>query len=578
MGAQRFITLFAIGFNASVLIAAGERTASRSAEPAPTVNPNEAAQQGLGPSGAENRTPESSTPPSEGDTAGASEDTEVSQRTDESASDLPAVRLDPDENSAPLILPIDGEALDTVFPLPMSEADLVAMTATPFSEPNPDTAGTASTADTEDTEDVSGDNTLEPTESDGETPAPVDDRTGPWIAAPGGLTAQSAGNIGTGFSAAPSGFTLGNSGIPMGGVPIANGIFEGFSLIGTLSSTYTSNVTNSPGEPIAPIQDDFVFGLGGSINYLSKATEWTFGGSYAGQYNQYLEVTSYSGYNQELGLVANYDGSRLSASVTANVSYDQGNNRYYSSEFVQQTSYNFNLNTRYRISRKTSLQSNVSQSYYTTSENSFNDTESFNLGLAALWKYSKLTEFGPGIRYTILSGGNRDERTSIGPELLVNYKLASKVNLNSRVGVQFAEYESGGSADPLLAASIRLNYTASKLWNMNLGFYSGNQAGASSADAFTQVNSISLDYIRKVHQLRLRLGINYEINSYQTPANSSVSANPDLNYFSINSSLGMPVFSNTTFGSIFVQYSDQSGRASQTWDAVQSGISMSRSF
>lgn len=476
---------------------------------------------------------------------------------------------EPDSEAAATVIPPPDGMPPTGEPLPPSADTLSAETATPFTLPPVEMPSRPE------------DSSLEIQEPDSPTEtgsAPLDDRGAPWIAAPGGFGALPSNRAGAEFSGPPSGFTLGNSGIPFGGVPVSESAFDGFNITATFSGTYTSNVTSSPGEPFAPIQDDFIFGLGGTVSYLSKATDWTFGGSYSGKYNQYLELTSYSGYNQGLGLVANYDGNRLSATATANVTYDQGNNRYYSSEFVQQTNYNFNLGARYRISSKTSLQGNIGQSFLTTSESSFNDTESFNLGLAGLWRYSKLTEFGPGIRYTYLTGGNRDSRSSIGPELLVNYKLGSKVDLNARVGVDFAQYGNGESADPTLAGSVGLTYNASKLWSMNLALFSGNQADASTADVFTQVNSVRLGYSRRIRRATLGLGVTYEINSYQTSNANSSPAPTDQNYFNVFGSLGTAVFANTYYASVFLQYSDQSGSASQTWDTVQSGLSISRSF
>ncbi len=462
------------------------------------------------------------------------------------------------------IPPPDGLIPAVISPISSTPDDLASDTATPFTLP---VSGS-----------TEGGENFEPGESAAEAPPPPDDRSAPWVAAPGGYSMQVPGASRSGLPFAPSGFTSANPGFPMGGVTPGEGIFDGFSIAATFSGTYTSNATRSPGEPFAPIQDDFIFGLGGSISYLSKSTDWTFGGSYTGKYNQYLELSEYTGYDQTLGLVGNYDGTKLTASLTAGVSYTQGNNRYYSSEFVQQTSYNFGLNVRYRLSSKTSLQGNLGQTFSTTSESSFNDTESFNLGLAALWKYSKLTEFGPGVRYTFLSGGNRDSRTSIGPELLVNYQLATKVSLNSRVGMEFSSYESGGSADPSITGSLGLTYNPSRLWSMNLALYRGSQADASSADVFTDVSSIRLGYVRKIRRATFNLGLSYELNSYQTSGNSSTTANQDRNYFSIDGSLGMPVFSNTCFASIFLQYDDQSSTTTDTWDAVQSGFSISRKF
>lgn len=566
MKPRNSMMFLAAGLSVSWLVAAGWGTQGSAAEPAsPELrqeNPDPPA-----PSG-----PEMKLSPVEDFATGSSpaQDPSVAAEGAPAPEAPPAVRplvepaLQVAEGAGPAIPPPDGMVPAGVSPISTAPDDLASGTATPFSLP---VSGSLDEAETS----ASGD-------SAAEVPAPEDDRTAPWVAATGGYSMPVPGAAGGGLPFAPSGFTSATPGFAMGGVTAGEGIFDGFSIAATFSGTYTSNATRSPGEPFAPIQDDFIFGLGGSIGYLSKATDWTFGGTYTGRYNQYLELTDYTGYDQSLSLVANYEGTKLSASVTGGVSYTQGNNRYYSSEFVQQTSYNLGLNLRYRLSAKTVLQGNIGQSFSTTSESSYNDTESFNLGMAALWKYSKLTEFGPGVRYTFLSGGNRDSRSSIGPELLVNYQLAAKVSLNSRVGVEFSSYESGGTADPSLTGSLGLNYNASKLWSMNLALYRGAQADASSADVFTEVSSVRLGYARKIRRATLNLGLGYELNSYQTAGKSVAAAYEDRNYFNIDGSLGMPVFSNTCFASVFLQYNDQSGRVTETWDVVQSGFSISRKF
>ncbi len=575
---RKTMVILAAGLNVSWLIAAGWGTPGSAAEPvSPEVRQENAAPPAPLPgpdmklSPVKDFAPEA-TPPAQ-ETSEATEGTPSPETPPPSPAgdstspeDEPAVEPAPQVSgeAASAIPPPDGVIPAVVSPISTAPDDLAAGTATPFTLP---VSGS-----------TEGGENLEPGEPTGGTTPPADDRSAPWVAAPGGYSMPTIGGFGSGLPAAPSGFTSVNPGFPMGGFSPGEGIFDGFSIAATFSGTYTSNATSSPGEPFAPIQDDFIFGLGGSISYLSKATDWTFGGSYTGNYNQYLELSDYSGYDQSLSLVGNYDGAKLSASINAGIRYDQGNNRYYSSQFVQQTSYNLGLNLRYRLSTKTSLQGNIGQNFSTTSESSYNDTESFNLGLAALWKYSKLTEFGPGVRYTFLSGGNRDNRTSIGPELLVNYQLAAKVRLNSRVGVEFSEYDSGGTADPSLTGSLGLTYNASKLWSMNLALYRGARADASSADVFSEISSVRLGYVRKIRRATLNLGFGYEINSYQTSGTTATSSYPDRNYFNLDGSIGMPVFSNTSFASVFLRYSDQSGSVTETWDAVQSGFSISRKF
>src|SRR5690606_26408234 len=112
----------------------------------------------------------------------------------------------------------------------------------------------------------------------------------------------------------------------------------------------------------------------------------------------------------------------------AGVATERGVNRYYS-RFVEQERYHTDLILRYRLSSKTSLTGSAGWSRSNARSGGFDDTESFSLGLNALWKFSSLTEFGPGLRYTLHTGENRQDRTTFGPTLNLNYQLSSKVSL-----------------------------------------------------------------------------------------------------------------------------------------------------
>lgn len=383
--------------------------------------------------------------------------------------------------------------------------------------------------------------------------------------------------------AAPSGFStptqVPNS-FPTAGSVTADDagekILRGFTVSTSFSGTYNSNVTQSPGGSVAPIKGDFIMGFGGVVSYLSKASSVTFGGTYSGTYNQYLSESDFSGYNQGASGVVNYTGARLTAALTAGVAYDEGSNRNYASAFVKQTSVNTGLTANYRLSRKTSLQGNLGYAFTTASGGNFNDTESFDLGTAALWKYSPLTEIGPGIRYTYRSGSTQTGRTSIGPTVNINYKLSTKVALNSRLGMDFASYEDGGSADPTFSASVGLNYQASRLWGMNLTYYRDTQADPSTAGNFDEISSVRIGYHRKIRRATLNLGMGYDTNRSQ--GSNGGSNGSDRNYFTSDASLGMAIFSNTTFASIFLRYADQSSNDNNSFDSVQTGFSINRSF
>jgi hypothetical protein len=405
-----------------------------------------------------------------------------------------------------------------------------------------------------------------------------------WLAA-ATRTVQAAGVI---LPTEPNGFNTMQPGAPSGlaysppddssGGGWVSDLLDGLSLSTMFSGNYNSNVAANQ-TTTGTAKDDYILGLGCNLNYLSHASTLTFGGNYRGNYNQYFNHKDYSGYSQGGGVVANYDGGKYTVSANAGFDIDKGSNSNYSSSFVQRTSIHSGLTARYLLSPKTSLLGTFGQSSSSASGGNYSDTSSYDLSASGLWKYSALTEFGPGLRYAYRTGSTQTGRTSIGPTINVNYKLAKKVALTSRLGMDFSRYDNGTSADPTFSASIGLNYQASKLWGMNMSYYRDTQADTSLAGGYTQISSLQLGCYRKVRRATLNLGLGYQTNSYDSPGNATGGARPDQNNFNINTSLSMPVFSNTCNASVFLSYRDQRGGSSvNSYDSIQTGFSISRSF
>lgn len=377
---------------------------------------------------------------------------------------------------------------------------------------------------------------------------------------------------------APSGFSNGPVVPAGGGLGDLQQLREGFSMETSLADTYSSNITHSPGEPYGPIKDDFILSAGGNFNYLSKAETWTFGGNYHGRYDDYLDYSTYSAYNQGGSVVANYTGGNFFATLNAGAESTRGANYYYSSAFVEQISYHAAFTGRYILSPKTSLEANLTENYNTTTGGAFYNTVAYDAGLSALWKYSPLTEFGPGIRYTYRAGTSNDARTTIGPTAVLNYKLSTKVSLTSRVGLDFISYQNGGEAAPTVSAGLGLNYQASQLWGMDFSFYRDSQADPTTAGRFIDVNALHLGYHRKLLRATLNLGVGYEMNSYTSGGTATVASEPPQNHFTADASLGMKIFHNTTMASVFVRYEDMRAAPTNTYHDIQTGLSLSRKF
>ncbi|MCX6868782.1 MAG: hypothetical protein NTV46_21785 [Verrucomicrobia bacterium] len=437
------------------------------------------------------------------------------------------------------------------------------------------------------------------------------------------------------------------SGFPLGSA-FGDDLLGGFSMAATLTGTYDSNITRSS-QP----QADFFTSLGGNLSYLSKGIPFTFGANYRGRYDQYFSMSDFSGYSQGGGLVANYksgritatatagydsnrgspqnyysnstfggspqggnnqdfnqgdfnrvnmgasvmvnyEGRKFSASLSAGIDLDQGSNNYSSSAssaVVENTRIHMGLSTRYRLNKDISLTGNIDQNSTTSTGGGYGDTSYFSLGTSVLWRYSVLTEIGPGIRYTSMSGTYpssiipQQNRTSIGPTVTLNYKLSRKITLTSQTGIDFYQADNGQSIDPALSGSLALNYQASRLWGMSLAWSRGMQADPTSTGAFYESNSLRLGYHRKIRRATLNLGVSYLTSTSASPQGMAV-GRPDSDSLNFDSTLSMPVFANTCNASVFVRYNEQSGvytssSASGTgnsWDSLQMGFSINRNF
>jgi hypothetical protein len=433
--------------------------------------------------------------------------------------------------------------------------------------------------------------------SDMQLPDPIDANFGDFelpigtVDPPPEYSAPTAGDFisNLGGSTSIAGYQIPPSGMPSGFSQgpgslssvygLGDTLLDGLGLSASVSGTYDSNPSQGNSTTSSGTGGgDFYGTLGGTVAYRSKAPDWTYGVRYTGAYNNYLDQTDLNSYNQNAGASVNYEGGPLTAELNVGVDYGSGANRYFDGAVVNQITCNYGLLGRYRISPKTSLAANISQNLTSTSGGSSSNTESFTTGISALWRYSPLTEFGPGISYSVNSGSNQQSLTSIAPTLTVNYKLSSKVSLNSLVGLEFSEYEDGQTADPTMSANIGLNYRASALWGMNLSFFRNVRADPGIAGQFQEITSLRLGYTRKIRRAQLNLGASIENNVSQGP-DSATTLRPDSTYLNFDSSVSMPIFSNSCNANLFFGYSDQEGgSALQSWDSFRIGLSLSRSF
>lgn len=351
-------------------------------------------------------------------------------------------------------------------------------------------------------------------------------------------------------------------------------VTDGFQIVTTLSNTYDSNVTQGSGSNGRDKEDDFILGPGAGVSYITQGHEWIAGANFTASYDEYIDHSDFSGLNHSASAFGGYRGGKVIATLRASVSTDRGANRFYNS-FVEETRYQYSLVARYKLSPKTSIVGNLSQSYAETDSNAFNDSSSFNAGLSALWSATPLLDLGPGIRYTLRSNDSRDDRTTVGPNFNLNYQLTTKVSLKSRLGVDFIS-RGNQSSNASFSSSIGLLYQASELWGLNFSFFRDSQ-GDGATGGFNEVSSTRLQYIRNVRRTTLRLGVGYELNE---PDGSGTSATNDYGYLTLDSSLTFPILAERANLTLSIRYKDFDSDANSdfSWSGLQTGLGLSATF
>jgi len=370
-----------------------------------------------------------------------------------------------------------------------------------------------------------------------------------------------AGHDGSGLGVIPGIFPF------YGGGP-AN-MRDGLSYSLSLTSIYDSNPTR--GFQANGGAGDFSMLLGGGFGYASRGSGVSYSLSYSGGYRTYFNEIDLNGAYHSTAMGVNYRGGRLSTGASLNMDFGSGANRNYAS-ITDSLRLNYQCNARYEVSAKTSLQGNFSQSFDLVSGQGNQDTQNFNAGISGLWKYSELTEFGPGVRFTRNKQKSGPSRDTIGPTFSVNYKLSGKTSLNTQIGIDFVTIEGAPSQDPSLFTSIGINYRASDLWSLNMSLLRDNRASFSVNGGFEEVIALRLGSARQIRRATWNLGVGLENRSRSNGGNA-----PDRDYFTIDTSIGMLIFRQTTQASVFCGYQNEnSGNGS--WDAFQLGFGLTRNF
>jgi hypothetical protein len=345
-----------------------------------------------------------------------------------------------------------------------------------------------------------------------------------------------------------------------------------------LLSRYDSNVTLGAPDGIIEEESDFLIqpSLKSSFQLGSGSGDWRFGLKGEVTRMNFNELDRFNVTNYSFGLNGGYESGRAKLLFNAGYASMGGVNRFVG-DLLEQTSVSSRLKGEYTISPKTSLELSLSQNSVTSETSGFADTSSTTFLVAGLWQATPLIRLGPGFRYghrtAEVGGPIQDQELKVaGPSLRLDYKLSTKVNLTSNVGLGFADTPSGD--DELLNWQVGLNYRASSLWGLNLRMIRDTQATLFAGGGFDQVSSYRFGYTRKIRSARLNLGVSYEDREPQG-VTEVVAGFRDSGYLNYTASLGFPVFGEEADLSLDLAWRDfDTAESVQSWNGFQSGLSL----
>jgi len=341
------------------------------------------------------------------------------------------------------------------------------------------------------------------------------------------------------------------------------------------SCTYDSNVNQADDRQIKA-EGDWFLSLAPTATWETQIRDFTLQLNAGLNYEQYGSLDDYSGLDYRGGAKLGYQGGPLSLDGSINYGSTQGNDRY-TGGLTEERTLGLQFSGRYALSSKTSLEASLSTSDSNSARQTGNapdsDTSQTSFQVAALWQATPLIELGPGIRSTWSTTENAGDRSTVGPMLRLGYRLSGKVDLDSRIGLDFSEID-GGASDESVSAAVGLQYRLDALWNFRFDLSRDVVPETGIGGGFRESTQWRLGVGRKILAAQLDLGVGYEVSTSSGGVGAS-----DLDYLTFDAGLGMPLFGNRGSGRIFLRHQDNSASdAKRDWSGIQSGLSLSYRF
>lgn len=337
---------------------------------------------------------------------------------------------------------------------------------------------------------------------------------------------------------------------------------------------YDSNLGLSPGTEEFPTQGGIVAICSPAIIWHRSASGVTVGLSAQGGLNQYFDHSEFNGGNYRIGGDVEYDGGRWDLKANFQQGFTEGVNRFYGDAMAQYL-YGSGASLEYRISPKTELDAAWSSSWVEP-DGGYSSTESHSLELSAIWRYSPLLRFGPGIRMRSDSGEMVEDRGTLGPVMSVQYALSRKLALTGRIGFDFVKYSSG-SRDHFVSGEMGLSYSPSRPWSVTFSVFRDVVADGAVGGGFREATAVKLGVNREIRNAMVGVNLSYEHDRFSGGSGDSSRAPVDFVLAGLN--LDVPVFHDHAKFSTFFRFQQSvSDDLTRDWDGIQTGCGLTFDF
>ena len=378
---------------------------------------------------------------------------------------------------------------------------------------------------------------------------------------------------------------------PFGESPLLPGISDGFDhasgaflspragiegetkldIVARASLAYDSNVRRSGTVPDGSDKSDWIMSVAPGVLYGWKAGHWTGDVAARVGYDYYVNNDGMGGLNYSLATGVGYDGGKWQVGMDLGSALTNGGNRYLG-DYSEQLEYRSAFNASYQISSKTRLDGSISYRLADPQSGNGLRTEALETIFTGLWKYSRLLELGPGIRYRWDSNDATDDRVTVAPLLRARYRLTGKTALDSDLGINFFDSDEGSDSAPF--ARLGVHYEMTRIWTFD--FSLGNDSVADEAGGYRDTFRVRAGVSRPIRRASWRFGLGYE----KLNRDNAVLDVGDTKSLSVDTALMMKVFGEKADAELFVLWREQQedGGGSGDWSGTQVGLSLGAKF